>query len=172
MTTAALQLPAADQECLRIRDDIGRLTSILLRSGPAADADMPRIVVAIDGTAIGLDLVEQLLKWRRQGWHFDVHLVIVHDYLGKEAAERLLEEVCLKDSAEVRAALTAAEMAHTLHVLMGNPAPAILERADALDATMILMGTRGHGPIGSVLLGSVAYKVVHGASRPVTLVRA
>lgn len=93
MTTAALQLPAADQECLRIRDDIGRLTSILLRSGPAAEAETPRIVVAIDGTAIGLDLVEQLLKWRRQGWHFDVHLVIVHDYLGKEAAERLLEEV-------------------------------------------------------------------------------
>lgn len=55
---------------------------------------------------------------------------------------------------------------------MGNPAPAILERADELDATLILMGTRGHGPIGSVLLGSVAYKVVHGASRPVTLVRA
>jgi len=33
------------------------------------------------------------------------------------------------------------------------------------------MGTRGLGPIGSLLLGSVATKVIHLAKTPVTLVK-
>jgi nucleotide-binding universal stress UspA family protein len=36
---------------------------------------------------------------------------------------------------------------------------------------MIAMGTRGMGTIGNLLMGSVATKVVHLASVPVTLVK-
>jgi nucleotide-binding universal stress UspA family protein len=55
---------------------------------------------------------------------------------------------------------------------MGDPATRILERAAAIGATMILMGTRGQGRIAIALLGSVAHKVVYDSSIPVTLVRA
>lgn len=172
MHTHHLPLPTLDRERLEERDDIGRLTGVLYRFGVAAEEQAPRILVAIDGTAIGAALVQTLIDWRAQGWRFETHLLLVHDYLGKEAAERLLDEVGLADSEPVRAALGTAQMPHVLHVLMGNPAPRIQERADELGASMILMGTRGHGVLGSALLGSVAHKVVHTATRPVTLVRA
>lgn len=165
-----LEIAEQDRERLEERDDIGRLTGLQFHHGASAPAGNARILVAIDGTAISLRLMQELVAWRARGWQFDVHLLLVHDFLGKEAAERLLDEVGLADSESSRALLRASGISHTLHVLMGAPATRILERAEALNAALILMGTRGHGPLGSALLGSVAYKVVHASPRPVTLV--
>lgn len=173
MTTPTLKLPSADGERLEQRDAIGRLIGLICRHGAPAAADMPRVLIAIDGSEVGDELVERALKWLQQyHWRFDVHLVLVRDFLGKEAAERLLEETARADSARVRERLSQAGIGYTLHVLMGSPAARIIERANALDAAMILMGTRGHGPIGSALLGSVAYRVVHESTIPVTVLRA
>ncbi len=173
MIKPTIQLPLADGEVLQQRDDIQRLVGVLRRCGVPAAVEVPRILVPIDGSEVSDALVERVVEWQQHfGWHFDPHLMLVRDFLAKEAAERLLDEVSQADTLRCRSRLKEAGISHTLHVVMGNPAPCILDRAAAIDAALILMGTRGHGPVGSAMLGSVAYKVVHESTRPVTLLRA
>lgn len=50
-------------------------------------------------------------------------------------------------------------------------APDIVKRAEELGCDGIVMGTQGRGAIGSLLMGSVAIKVVHLTRLPVTLVK-
>lgn len=52
----------------------------------------------------------------------------------------------------------------------GAVAHTILDEADALDADAIVLGTRGLGGVGSLLLGSVSHAVLQSADRPVLIV--
>lgn len=57
-------------------------------------------------------------------------------------------------------------------VLRGRPATAIVDRASNMHADLVIVGSRGHGPIQSMLLGSVSAEVVDHAptdERPVLL---
>ena len=54
-------------------------------------------------------------------------------------------------------------------VVMGNPAQAILDRAEGAD--LIVVGVRGHGTFRATLLGSVSHTVTVHASCPVVVVR-
>jgi nucleotide-binding universal stress UspA family protein len=56
-------------------------------------------------------------------------------------------------------------------VIRGRPASAIVERAAEWDAQLIVMGSRGHGRITSMLLGSVSAEVVDHATCPVLVAR-
>jgi len=53
-------------------------------------------------------------------------------------------------------------------VIEDLPARAILEAAESAD--LVVMGSRGHGALKGVLLGSVSQKVLHHASCPVVIV--
>jgi nucleotide-binding universal stress UspA family protein len=56
-------------------------------------------------------------------------------------------------------------------VFEGRPASRIVEDATRFDADLIVLGSRGHGPIGSMLLGSVSAEVADHASCPVLVAR-
>jgi nucleotide-binding universal stress UspA family protein len=73
--------------------------------------------------------------------------------------------------AAARDQLTASGPTPELHVLVGDPAPAITDFSDSPACTQILIGTHGHGELAGALLGSVAMKVVHLSKIPVLLVR-
>jgi nucleotide-binding universal stress UspA family protein len=62
-------------------------------------------------------------------------------------------------------------LAHEVHVAWGQPAKEIARAAKRLRCTGIVMGTRGMGATGNLLLGSTATQVVHLAKTPVTLVK-
>jgi nucleotide-binding universal stress UspA family protein len=53
----------------------------------------------------------------------------------------------------------------------GRPATTIIAEANELDADLIVVGSRGYGPIRSLLLGSVSAEVVAGTSRSVLVAR-
>lgn len=57
------------------------------------------------------------------------------------------------------------------HLKEGPLVEEILETCAEVGADLIVMGTRGRGPIARLLLGSVAEGVVYGASSPVLVVR-
>ncbi len=58
----------------------------------------------------------------------------------------------------------------TTRLVEGNPADAIVERAEALHATMIVLGTHGRSGFRRFLLGSTAERVVRMATVPVLTV--
>ena len=57
------------------------------------------------------------------------------------------------------------------HERRGRPADEILDLAQGIGPGLILMGSRGLGPVKRLLLGSVAEGVVHHASCPVLVTR-
>jgi len=56
-------------------------------------------------------------------------------------------------------------------VLRGRPATAIVDRARRNHADLVIVGSRGHGTIESMLLGSVSAEVVDHAPAPVLVAR-
>jgi nucleotide-binding universal stress UspA family protein len=53
----------------------------------------------------------------------------------------------------------------------GSPADEIVQTAADIGADLIVIGSRGHGEVRSVLLGSVSERVMHHAHCPVLIVR-
>lgn len=56
-------------------------------------------------------------------------------------------------------------------VLRGRPATAIVDRARGMRADLVILGSRGHGTIESMLLGSVSAEVVDHSPGPVLVAR-
>lgn len=77
----------------------------------------------------------------------------------KEATER------------VAAALKEAAPRVDTAVRSGSPADEIIRAADELEADLIVVGGRGKGTVGAILMGSVAYRVLHHAPCPVLVTR-
>ena len=53
----------------------------------------------------------------------------------------------------------------------GDPAREIVKAAQSRDVVLVILGARGLGTLGRLLLGSVSETVLHQASRPVIIVR-
>lgn len=56
-------------------------------------------------------------------------------------------------------------------LVRGRPASAIVDEGGAMEADLIVMGSRGHGTIATMVLGSTASEVVDHASCPVLVAR-
>ena len=67
--------------------------------------------------------------------------------------------------------LAAAGIPHVAKVVAGDAAHEIVEYAKTHHSEGIVMGTRGLGTIGTLVLGSIAHKVLHLTHVPVTLVK-
>lgn len=88
--------------------------------------------------------------------------------------EHLIAQTVAADSINEHAARVLARTGATLErgVLSGRPASSIADEAARFEADLIIVGSRGHGTIGSMLLGSVSAEIVDRAARPVLICRA
>lgn len=53
----------------------------------------------------------------------------------------------------------------------GHPATVILEEIEKEKIELVVMGSRGYGPLAGSVLGSVSQRVLHGANCPVLIVK-
>lgn len=85
-----------------------------------------------------------------------------------ERGEGETDPACL---AALAGPLLAGGLAVRTEFAAGDPAAAIVRRAEALGAWVIVMGTHGGRGLERLMLGSVAESVLHRAGRPVVTVR-
>lgn len=143
-----------------------------------------RIVCGVDGSPASFEAVRQsdLLLERggrlllvavvdpMRAVHFQVAPTVVH------AARRALEEIADLDRAAADALEQArAEATHAADVATqvtgGPPASCLLDAVTSKHATLLAVGTHGHGRAAGILLGSVANRVVHDARTSVLVAR-
>jgi nucleotide-binding universal stress UspA family protein len=116
--------------------------------------------------AMAKDLEVHLVNVQARGDDWTVRRMIKPEELVK--MEREWGDAAM---APARAILKAAGVVCVEHMEQGEVAPTIARLAAELACDQIVMGTRGHTALGDLLLGSVAVKVLHLTTIPVTLVK-
>jgi nucleotide-binding universal stress UspA family protein len=155
----------------------------VIRDGEDPTTDRREIVVGVDDSRAA----RRALRWamdeaRRRA----VPLVIVHSYIppsyvllhgagsiaspdvveqSRRRAEQAAAEVAEHALAMVR---TPAGVQVERVVAEGSPAGVLLDRAER--AALLVVGTRGHGLVGRMALGSVSHQCLHHAAGPVVVV--
>ena len=134
---------------------------------------MKEILVATDGSESSRHAVGQAIELAQSSGASLTVAYVRHaplPILGQPFYQRSLSaELRLADEAVGQAAAGAGEVgveAET-EILEGDPADQILELARLRDVDLIVVGSRGLGPIAGTLLGSVSREVLHRADRPV-----
>ena len=138
-----------------------------------------RILVPVDGSAGALRAVKHAAAVVGEGAELELVNVqppmplygMVRAYMRApqyRAACAALADKALNPAIKL---LKRARVAHRPHVMYGEPGATVADAARRLKCRAIVMGTRGQGAVGNLLLGSVATKVIHLAKVPVTLVK-
>lgn len=141
---------------------------------------MKQIVIATDGSPSATEAVEVGLELaREQGADVTfVHVTPADDYtvsrLGPGHAVPHHEAIDESETALAAAEEAAKEagVAYALERISGEAVDTIVAVADAKDADLIVVGSRGLGPVKAALLGSVSRGVLDDAQRPVLIVKA
>jgi nucleotide-binding universal stress UspA family protein len=139
----------------------------------------PSVILAAtdfsDTAAAALDWAVELA--RQQGAHVElVHAVTIPPSVpGYIPTAGLDFEADVRRGAEGRLAETAAGLREkgvevSTHLAPGTPSQVIVDRAEAVAAMAIVIGSRGLTGLRHLLLGSTAQRVVHGARCPVLTV--
>jgi len=135
-------------------------------------------LLAIDGSRSAELAARQVVQAARRQGGGEIHLLNVQPLEGTGGrvsrlawAKQRAKAAADRETAAARRIFETAALPHQLHVdLHNDPAATIAATAKRLAATEIVMGTRGMSALGNLGLGSVAYKVLHLARQPVTLV--
>ena len=136
------------------------------------------IVIAVDGSENAVDAVRYGAKLASANSEIRLHLLNVQPPLPSAASSFVTQDVvrsfhqeegekCLKSA---RALLDEQNIAYESHVAVGNSAETIVAYSREKGCAAIVMGTRGLSSLPSLLLGSVATRVLHLAEVPVTLI--
>lgn len=142
---------------------------------------MRRILVAIDGSETALRALDFAVQQARCAPAAELHVLNVQPMLSNYTAAEIYvtaERIHQVAAERARAILDAAAghlkdtgCSFKLEQTEGDPAETIANRAMELDCESITMGTHGLSSFGILFMGSVAQRVVHYATVPVTLVK-
>ncbi len=142
---------------------------------------MRRILVAIDGSETALRALDFAVQQAGHAPTAELHVLNVQptlsNYTAAEiyvTAERIHQVAAERAQAILEAAaqrLKTAGGSFKLEQMEGDAAETIARRATELGCESITMGTHGLSSFGILFMGSVAQRVVHYATVPVTLVK-
>ncbi len=142
---------------------------------------MRRILVAVDGSELSDRAIEHAASLARDMGDARLHVVTVVPpvrvygevkvYASEKHMHELAVQQAMKPLEAAREKLAKAGVDAEFEELDGDPAETIASRAAELGCDSIVMGTHGRGRLTHLVLGSVAQRVAHLASVPVTLVR-
>jgi len=142
---------------------------------------MRTILVAIDGSDAALRALE--FAARQVAAVSDTRLHVLHvrpplriyGEIEVYAGEERMRGLAVKEAEAVleaaRRHLAGKVPGVDFEQLEGEPAETIVRRATEIGCESIVMGTHGRGRLASAVMGSVAQRVVHLSSVPVTLTR-
>lgn len=140
---------------------------------------MHKVLVAVDGSQPSERAVEYLIDLTGRGARSEVHLLNVQPQIPGEVRRFVTQDMIdtyhreeghkALEAAERK--LNAAGVAYVASVGVGHAGETIAEYVRQQHCNAVIMGTRGLGSTGGLVLGSVATKVVHLVNVPVTLVK-
>jgi nucleotide-binding universal stress UspA family protein len=142
-------------------------------------ASMKQILVATDGSPAAREAVERGIDLAvERGGEITFLRVLATDYTAtrigpvRPAARRLSGAGDDPALNEARARAQERGMQARLVRVAGEPAKAIAAYAEELDADVVVLGSRGLGPVTGVLAGSVSHALLKRLKRPVLIVPA
>jgi nucleotide-binding universal stress UspA family protein len=134
-----------------------------------------KILVAVDESTQARKAVKVAADLARQ-YHSSLCLLHalphVADYLGSPIYEELIEsnKMRAQDMLESTSTRIGTDLPVEVQLIEGPPASAILRVAETEGFDLIIMGSRGQGPVVSLLTGSVSRTVSQKAACPVMIV--
>jgi nucleotide-binding universal stress UspA family protein len=144
---------------------------------PVGPDDVCRILLAVDGSKPAANAVDYVCNLRRAGVPLEVELLtVLLPVPASTAANPEMADLYYREEGErplraAREALQSAAVKFTDQSVAGHAAEKIVQVADERRCTRIVMGTRGLGAMAGLILGSVAYNVIHLSRIPVTVVK-
>lgn len=138
-----------------------------------------RILLPVDGSEPAKRATAHVIALAARGLAVEIHLLNVQPAVRGVAAslvshadlEGYHRDEGLTALAGCAGLIEAAGLPMHRHVSVGEPGPTALTFVTRLACDQIVMGTRGHGAVAGLLLGSVAQHVVTHSHVPVTLLR-
>jgi nucleotide-binding universal stress UspA family protein len=152
-----------------------------MERSPLGNLKMYKLLVPIDSSEPAACALQHAISIAKRDPTVELHIVNAHEppavygeiavYLSEERARELQRrhsEDILKPALD---AARAAGVRYVGEILIGDVPTALVRYADEKGCDGIVMGTRGMGAIGNLVMGSVATKVIHLTKLPVTLVK-
>jgi nucleotide-binding universal stress UspA family protein len=141
---------------------------------------MVKILMPIDGSAASDKAVAdfiQLLDWYKETP--EIHLLNVQlslhgdisMFIDKETIQQFHQENGMKKLQNARDLFNQAGLSCQYHITVGDPAEIIVQFAKERFFDQIVIGARGLGAVTSLLLGSVASKLIKLSSIPVLVLK-
>jgi nucleotide-binding universal stress UspA family protein len=141
---------------------------------------MLKLLVPVDGSENSTRLADYLVKWlERLAEPAEIHLINVQPalhgeigmFISKDKIRDYHHDEGIKALQAVRDRLEQADVNYTFHISVGDAAEVIVQFANEHQCDQVVMGTRGMSKFASLLLGSVASKVIQLADIPVMLIK-
>jgi nucleotide-binding universal stress UspA family protein len=143
---------------------------------------MLKFLIPVDGSEPCAQAVKQLVRYL--GWikeEVEIHLLNVQQpipygrrvssVVGRAQIAQYQQENGLAALKAARKLLDDAKVRHHYHIGVGEPAEVITQYTREKGCDQIIMGTRGMGSVSSLVLGSVATKLIQLSPVPVLLMK-